>query len=114
MIEHSSEEDETPDPLEDEEPKYQQPAPPPGVTLLEIVHELAMLTGTDPEYWKSRNQEATLRAYMTAIAVEKARRKEACPPMVDALSDAINNFRKAIVAIIKAHKEPQTDEEATQ
>jgi len=85
--------------------KRNDPPTQPGVNYDDIIHELAALSGTDPEYWRSRtSKDATIRAYINVITIEQARRGQAGPPIRDALGDAIHNFRKAISAIIKAHK----------
>jgi len=77
----------------------------PGLNFDSVVHELAVLSGTDPNYWRSQtSKDATIRAYINVISIERARRGQNGPAVRDALGDAIHNFRKAISAIIKAHK----------
>lgn len=84
-----------------------QPAAPPGLNLNEIVHQLSILTGTDPEYWRQRtSMDETVRAFTQAVAIENARRNQGTAPK-DALGMAISDFRKAVSAIIRAHKEKE-------
>lgn len=77
---------------------------PTGVNYDDVVHELSMLSGTEPDYWRTRtSKDATIQAYMNAIMIERARRQVDGPRPIDALGKAIQNFRHAITAIIKAH-----------
>lgn len=89
-------------------PKKQNDDPaivPPGVNYDDIVHQLATLSGTDPDYWRKRtSMTATLRAFINVVAIERARRGHNGPSVQDALGAAIQNFRNAMVEIIKAHK----------
>lgn len=95
-------------PKSEEQPKDEDDTIPPGINFDAIVHELAIISGTDPDYWRSRtSKDETIRAFHNVISIERARRGESGPPIRDALTVAINNFRKAICAIINAHKTSQ-------
>lgn len=79
-----------------------------GVDWSEVIHDLVILTGTDPDYWRMRvSTDSALAAYSRAVAIERARRGQGSAAK-DALAMAIQEERAAIVAIIAAHKEPQT------
>ena len=79
--------------------------PPPGISYDHEINELCILTGTEPDYWRTKSSlDATIRMYITAKANENARQGREGPSASDALGEAIRSFRKAMVAIIEAHK----------
>jgi len=92
---------------EDDEPVHR------GTNYDDIVHSLAALSGTDPDYWRTRtSKDETMRAYLNACMIERARQHREGPSPLDALGIAIQNFRNAIVAIIEAHRTEQPQEDA--
>lgn len=91
--------------LGDQPDDAEEAADMPGVNYDDLIHELAMLSGTDPDYWRTKtSKDATIRAYVNVCNIERARRGSSGPPIADALTEAIRAFRRAIVAIIEAHK----------
>lgn len=80
----------------------------PGVDWLNIVNELAVRTGTDPEYWKKgTSRQACIKAYLAAVARDMLRGGHSArlPGVRDAVGDALQRLQDAVVAIVRAHKE---------
>lgn len=88
-------------------------APQPALDTEAVVNDLAVLTGTDPALWRRTEQSRVFHAFQRACAIERARQHKEGAPLRDPLADAIQDMRRAIVEIIKAHREQQNETPAS-
>lgn len=67
-----------------------------------VIHEIAMATGMDPEYWLTRtSQDACVRAFFRARQILASKCGQTVEGGPDALSEAIKRERAIVAAIVQ-------------
>jgi len=73
--------------------------------IAQFVRDMAIMTGTDPDYWlTSVSRDTLVSSYAKAVAVAAGRGHSQGTSIKDASTKAIDEFRQVIVAIIERHK----------